>query len=971
MELHDEAIRRLLDSVRSRYRALEVSRAVVRGALSVSAVVVLALGAHALAVATAQSPLVMILVAAFAVLAATSAVVWSVRPLRARPGDRHIARFVEEHVPALDDRLVTVVDLVESGTHADTQPIAAALVKDASRKAAAVDVDQVVPASSVRRGRLQASVATIVLIVLAFIARGPMRQSLDAASFALFPARVSLEVSPGDMRLREGATLQVEARLLRSTAPVAARLEIESGSSWQPSDMITQGPGHFRAAVADVVHDFRYRVVAGSIVSSIYRVRVARPPRVASIDVEYRYSLTLGIPSRTEIDTGDVYAPEGTDVRLHVHTEQPIARGQLWLASGNSMPLTARSPTELTASMKISSDGRYRVSLVDPEGLASDDGLEYFIRVVTDRPPEIHISKPASDRQVTALEEVDIEAQADDDYGLERVDLVYAVRGEAEKVVPLDIPRPATTATVRHTLYLEELGVQPGDFVSYYVRARDETRGVPGARSNEGRSDIFFLEVRPFEQEFSLAESQSMAGAGYNGSIDDLVNAQKQIVVATWKIDRRVQAMKNVPPVQDIRAIGHSESDLLTRVEEVASSLRESTMRDPRQRLGRGGNPSMPEEQAMTKAVNAMGRAVTALNGLQTGAALPPEMQALNALLEAQALVKKRQISRQQTAQGGPGNNNRNYDVSALFDKELQRLQETNYEARQANAGVPPRDAMAEKLKELARRQDELLRRERELQNLPEEQRSRELEKLTREQAELRQQAEELTKSASKNSASPNATSQLRDIARDMEGATNDLRRQDARSSQSRGRQALEKLQRLSSAGTNERDGKQEGQAARLQEALAKARELQQRLESLNRELQQLQAQGSARTSDRERLQQEAARQLQQTRDLIEQLRREDPSLASGGTGFTFEGQGMTFSAPGTEAFKQDVSRWQTLREQATRALDRVSSNVSQRLAQTNGGTERASSGVDDKPPASYGAQVDAYFKAIAAKKAQ
>jgi len=695
---------------------------------------------------------------------------------------------------------------------------------------------------------------------------------------------------------------------------------------------------------------------------------------VTSIDVEYQYASTLGIPSRTETDTGDVYAPEGTDVRLHVHTERPVARGQLSLATappGNSIPLTAQSPTELTASMKISSDGSYRVALVDPEGMASDDGLQYFIRVVTDRPPEIHISKPASDRQVTALEEVDIEAQADDDYGLDRVDFVYAVRGEADKVVPLQIARRTTTATVHHTLYLEDLGVKPGDFVSYYVRARDVTRGVQGGRSNEGRSDIFFLEVRPFEQEFSLAESQSMAGSGYNGSIDDLVSAQKQIVVATWKIDRRVQAVRSTPPAQDVRAIGRSEADLLTRVEEVASSLRESTMRDPRQRLGRSSDPSMPEEQAMTKAVDAMGRAVTALNGLKTGAALPPEMQALNALLEAQALVKKRQISRQQTAQGGPGNNNRNYDVSALFDKELQRLQETNYEARQSNIGARPRDELAEKLKELARRQDELLRREQQLQNLPEEQRSRELEKLTREQAELRQQAEELTKSASKNSSSPNATSQLRDVARDMEGATDDLRRQDAKSSQSRGRQALEKLQRLSKAGSDDRDSKEQGEAGRLQEALAKARELQQKLDSLTRELQQLQAQGSGRTSDRERLQQEAARQLQQTRDLIEQLRREDPSLASGGTGLTFEGQGMTFSSPGTEAFKQDLSRWQSLREQATRALDRVSSNVSQRLAQATGRTERASSGVDDKPPPSYRPQVDAYFKAIATKKAQ
>src|SRR5206468_439487 len=110
-----------------------------------------------------------------------------------------------------------------------------------------------------------------------------------------------------------------------------------------------------------------------------------------------------------------------------------------------------------------------------------------------------------------------------------------------------------------------------------------------------GRSDIFFLEVRPYEQEFSLAQSQSMAGSGHAGSIDDLVNAQKQVVVATWKLDRRGDVVKNARAPQDIRAISRSEAELKTRVEETASSLRESTMRDPRRRLqGRGSEPEGP-----------------------------------------------------------------------------------------------------------------------------------------------------------------------------------------------------------------------------------------------------------------------------------------------------------------------------------------------------------------------------------------
>jgi hypothetical protein len=976
MELQYESIRRLLARVRSRLRAVEVSRAVSRAALAAAATVFLAVLANLLASRASPSPWAFLTIGVIAILTAAGVIVWAVLPLRQRPSDLRLARFVEERVPSLDDRLATAVDVVESGELRRAGVLGEPLLADAARRADAVDVDQIVATSRVRRSRIQAAGASAALVIALFIARGPARQSLDAASLVLFPARVTLEVTPGNARLKQGATLPIEAHLIGNATPVTARLEIAEGASWRTSVMTAGGSGNFHETIPAVESDLQYRVVVGAHASPVYHVRVAQPPRVVSIDVDYVYPSALGIPSRSEMDAGDVYAPSGTDVRLHVHAAQPVASGRVSLSSGESIPLVMRTPTELTAPLKISADGSYRIALVDAEGLGNDAGTEYFIRVVADRPPDVHISKPASDRQVTSLEEVDVEAQVDDDYGLDRVELVYAVRGESEKVEPLSIPRHATTATVRHTIYLEDLGVRPGDFVSYYVRAKDVTHGVPGARSNEGRSDIFFLEVRPFEQEFMLAESQSMAGSGYNGSIDDLVNAQKQIVVATWKIDRRSQAARGVASPEDVRAIGRSESDLLTRIEEVASSLSESTMRDPRKRLGRSSDPSMPEEQAMTKAVDAMGRAVSALEAVKTSAALPAEMQALNALLEAQSMVKKRQISRQQTAQGGPGNNNRNYDVSALFDKELQRLQETNYETRQSGTRTSP-DEAAEKLKILARRQDELLRREQQLQSLPENERRRELERLTREQAELRQQAEALTKSASRNSTSPDATSQLRDIARDMEGATNDLRRQDARSSQARGRQALEKLQRLSNE-AGDRDGKQQAQrgsatdpqSQRLQDALAKARELEQKLDSLTRDLQQLQSQGS-RNSDRARLQQEAARQLQQTRDLIDQLRRDDPALTSGGPGFTFEGQGMTFSAPGTEAFKQDLSRWETLRAQATRALENVTANVSQRLGQQNPTTDRAAAGVDDKPPASYRAQVDAYFKAIAAKKAQ
>jgi hypothetical protein len=126
---------------------------------------------------------------------------------------------------------------------------------------------------------------------------------------------------------------------------------------------------------------------------------------------------------------------------------------------------------------------------------------------------------------------------------------------------------------------------------------------------------------------------------------------------------------------------------------------------------------------------------------------------------------------------------------------------------------------------------------------------------------------------------------------------------------------------------------------------------------------------GGGSGNDLERLREQYRRQLQDARDFMDQMRRDDPSLARGGGGFTFEAaDGRTSTAPGTEAFKQDFGRWEDLRRQATQALEQAESSLSKKL-QAKQAKDRLAAGTDDKAPAEYQKQVDSYFKAIAGKK--
>jgi hypothetical protein len=192
--------------------------------------------------------------------------------------------------------------------------------------------------------------------------------------------------------------------------------------------------------------------------------------------------------------------------------------------------------------------------------------------------------------------------------------------------------------------------------------------------------------------------------------------------------------------------------------------------------------------------------------------------------------------------------------------------------------------------------------------------------------------------------------------------------------------------------------GAQDGESRKLSDQLARVQAQRDKLDALGREMAKLgrqngqsangsrgssaqkspgqtgrtgegqQGGGGGSGTDAARLQDQYKRQLQETRDLLNQLGREDPAYSQGGGGLTFEGRGMTMSAPGTEAFKQDFAKWEDLKRQATQALENVESSISKKL-QAKQARDRLAAGTDDTAPPEYKKQVDSYFKAIAGKK--
>ena len=992
----------LLAAVRRRWMAARVMRAAARAASMVLLALALVLGVDRL---FAPSDLVMAMLAACAAVAAAACSVRTLWPLRRGPSEGQVARYVEERCCELQDRLASAIDLGETPSSFGSR-----VLDDAARLARGVDPDRVVAARTVRRAVAGGIGATAALAALLLVGADAVGRIARSAWLYAAPFGVTLIVEPGDARLAAGEPLEVRARLYDTPGAFGRsvpRVNVIDGDGGRIAlDMQPRGGGYV-ATLPPAARSFTYRVAAATLESELYAVTVLQAPRVERIDVAYDYPAFTGLAPRVEAGGGDVFAPEGTVVTLTVHTDKPVREGSLRLAAGAVLPLRPAAPAALSASFEVTRDDAYRVVLQDADGLSNRGADEYVIRALADAAPLVEVRRPGGDREITPLEEVVIEALAEDDFALARFDLVYAVAGGAERIVDLLGAEPVARGAGVHTLYAEDLDVSPGDVVSYYLRAGDANP----ARVRETRSDIYFLEVRPFEREFEDAPSQSSLSMDA-GTVGQLAAVQKEIIAATWRLDGRP-------------GLATDDGDLLA-VANAQAELRQTALGAAARMLQRSN--ARAERRALAAAVDAMARAEEALRTAATGAALPFEMQALAALLRAQAAIRRTRVSR-----GGSGRSaawQPQEDMSALFDRDLRREQETNYENRPSS---PPAESSAEsdalrRVRELAERQAALGRAQDDLTRrrdaLGEEEAARVLARLVREQEELSERVEALereiegrsasggarrsaTSSESSDSSgsspssgsstaseslesfgsSPSSESNNRGApgaGEPMRRALAELQRGEVAEAAEHGRQALDRLRDLAGALAAAGGEAASDDGRRLAEELEAAEEVRRGLAALEARLARLgteQAQAGEPGSDsagrssepgegagrdpaavREAAQ-ELLRRLERLPGLAEALRAARPGVLEDLA--RWAAQRPTGGGPALQASEQDFGAWESLRGGVRRAIEAFEAERTRALqaARTEG---RLDVGSRDAAPEGYGALVDRYYRALA-----
>jgi hypothetical protein len=670
-----------------------------------------------------------------AVCLAIAAILGAAAPLARMTRARAVSE-AESANPDLEQRLTTFEERARQGG----DPFIELLAADTLQR-----THETAPSLLVPDNRLFALGGTALgcfVVLLWMIADGPGFLGYGASLIWTGPKKnaaplYSIVVSPGNATVRRNSDQLVLAHVT-GMRPEKAQLfaRYQSAAGWEPVTMQAApdsgGGANYQFVVAGLPENIEYYVAAGPLVSQHYKMHVVDLPSVKEIRVTYHFPEWTAMKAVTEEHSGDLRAIEGTDAQIELQMDRPLHNGQLTLDDGKTIRLSGGEGNKYQATIHMEKDGAYHVAATD-DGVPVRLSEDYFIATDKAMPPDISIDRPTGDYRASPIEEVTVGVKAADQFGLRGVHVHYSVNGGPDHDISLLKVPGAKNADGTTMLSLEDFKLVPGDVISVYANARDG--------HTEARTDISFIQVDPFEREFSQSQQSGGGGGGGAGGNNqtEISKREKELIAATWK-----QQNDQTATPKDSATQGQFLSDAQRKLHDQVMAL---SVRMQSRDISGANEEFNDFDKDMQAAAAAMAPSAEKLQSMQWKDALGLEQKALQSLLRAEATFRKIEVAFGQRGGGGGGGGNSGRDLASLFDLELD-TEKNQYETAQSASPAEQHekdveDAL-EKLDALAKRQQDLANQQHDPQQSFEQRWQQEM--LRREAEQLQRQMEQLAR---------------------------------------------------------------------------------------------------------------------------------------------------------------------------------------------------------------------------------
>ncbi len=710
-----------------------------------------------------------------------------------------VASRIESQYPELESRLLTSIDQVNEVKEQHIGFLQQLLLTQTINHSVRNPWEMVVSSSKFVFSQLAAiSAFTLLLLGAVMMSQAPpvvKAQKMlndDSPAVVSQPERnlpTQLEsVEPGNTEVENGSSLIVLAKF-SGQLPEKADLVYEvsvpqtDGETGPVIQRIAMNPSFddpiFAGQIENVTEPLTYWVEFDNQTSDRFYVTVFEYPSLQQLDFELDFPEYTKLPNKIVNDARRVSALIGTNVTITARLNKSVRECVLVSKDGDSIALS-ESPSGdavYSTSFAISQSKRFELQLRDESDRRNKLPPEISINALSNKPPVVKITMPGRDLEVSPLEELDTQAKISDDYGVHRTGMTYSVAGgKANELVLGEDLVSKKEHLVEKLIDFESLNAAPDQLVSYFYWAEDF---VDDGKTRRVMSDLFFAEVREFEQIFRQGEQQSRTqqqkqqqqqqNQQQQQQAAELMDLQKEIINATWKLIRREtddrvsnQFASDVSVIQESQQMGIGLVDKLA--EKMANNPQAGTL-------------ATQIKTAMNGVVLTLQRCVETTSADPLLDAVSQEQQVYQMLLKMQSdesQVQQQQQNQQQQQQGQQQSRSQQQLQQLQLENDRNRYEEENQAQKKQEEDAEKAEVRQalNRLKELARRQEDINEQLEKLQTALEAAKDEEEKaEIERRLKRLREQQEELLRDLDelKNDAEQNQDNEL------MQNATEEL----------------------------------------------------------------------------------------------------------------------------------------------------------------------------------------------------
>ncbi|MFV8225344.1 hypothetical protein [Christiangramia aquimixticola] len=266
--------------------------------------------------------------------------------------------------------------------------------------------------------------------------------------------------------------------------------------------------------------DFHFSLSANGITSEEYELKIIKVPKLIGFEVDLDFPDYIGKPDKTETGTGNFTIPEGTRVIWKFDTQNTNA---IQFQTRDSSLVVPVHSNKAIIDRKVFSNLDYSIGSSN-SNLSNYEPLDYSISVIKDTAPEIEIYQKTDSLNIGYQY---FKGVVRDDYGINKVDLVYFKVDEPKKKTSVRIAVGSSNFAEFLYSFPGDLELEQGEAYNFFFRVFDND-AVNGSKTAQSQMFSYRKKTRD-EVENELLQDQKNTIENFTNDLEKIEESREEL----------------------------------------------------------------------------------------------------------------------------------------------------------------------------------------------------------------------------------------------------------------------------------------------------------------------------------------------------------------------------------------------------------------------------------------------------------